>query len=65
MQGCVMKMKKMKKKDCPLLLNQKDQFWVEVDLDEIHSIDPSYSKDIHTIVIAKLGMISSGIGLSH
>ena len=25
-----------------------------VDLDEIHSIDPSYSKGINTIVIAKL-----------
>ena len=35
-----------------------------VDLDEIHSIDPSYSKGIHTIVIAKLGTISSSIGLS-
>ena len=36
-----------------------------VDLDEIHSIDSSYSKGIHTIVIAKLGTISSSIGLSH
>ena len=35
-----------------------------VDLDEIHSIDPSYSKGIHTIIIAKLGTISSSIGLS-
>ena len=35
-----------------------------VDLDEIYSIDPSYSKGIHTIVIAKLGTISSSIGLS-
>ena len=35
-----------------------------VDLDEIHSIDPSYSKGVHTIVIAKLGTISSSIGLS-
>ena len=31
----------------------------------IHSIDPSYSKGILTIVIAKLGTISSSIGLSH
>ena len=35
-----------------------------VDLDEIHSIDPSYSQGIHTIAIAKLGTISSSIGLS-
>ena len=35
-----------------------------VDLDEIHSIDPSYSKGIHSIVIAKLGTLSSSIGLS-
>ena len=35
-----------------------------VDLDDIRSIDPSYSKGIHTIVIAKLGMISLSIGLS-
>ena len=35
-----------------------------VDLDEIHSIDPSYSKGIHSIVITKLGMISTSIGLS-
>ena len=28
-----------------------------VDLDEIHSINPSYSKGIRTIVIAKLGTI--------
>ena len=36
-----------------------------VDLDKVYSIDPSYSKGIHTIVIAKLGTISSSIGLSH
>ena len=35
-----------------------------VDLDEIYSIDPSYSKGIHSIVIAKLGTLSSSIGLS-
>ena len=34
------------------------------DLNEIHSIDPSYRKGIHTIVIAKLGTLSSSIGLS-
>ena len=35
-----------------------------VDLDEIHSIDPSYSNGIHSIVIAKLGTISLSIGLN-
>ena len=35
-----------------------------VDLDEDYSIDPSYSKGIHTIVIAKLGIKPSSIGLS-
>ena len=37
---------------------------LEVDVDKVYSIDPSYSKGIHTIVIAKLGTISSSSGLS-
>ena len=28
-----------------------------VDLDEIHSIDPSYNKGIHTIVIATVSWV--------
>ena len=35
-----------------------------VDLDKVYSIDPSYSKYIHIIVVTKLGMISSSIDLS-
>ena len=36
-----------------------------VDLDKIYSIDPSYSKDIHTMVITYFDTKSSSIGLSH
>ena len=31
-------------------------------MNETYSIDPSYSKGIHTIVITQLGTISSSIG---